>query len=275
MLALDLDGTLLNSAKQVTPSTCEALRRYVAAGGRIVFVTGRNLPVARGIAQGLPFPVALVTHNGAIAEDADGTRFYERYLPEEAVAGLIRRARAEEFHPFLYALEPEGVRLRHQGPSHHPVLERYFRSNASVLKPVGELWPRDGVPRRAIQIVAIEPARRVQDALKRLPATPEVRWYTSGGLLNGEYWFLEGAHPEATKERALKALCDRWRISLAQVAAVGDNLNDLGLFRTVGRAIAVANAPEPVRRAAKWLVPSNDADGVAVAVARLLTEADR
>lgn len=89
------------------------------------------------------------------------------------------------------------------------------------------------------------------------------------GHLSGEH-YLEITAPEADKSHALVALCADYDIPLAQAAAVGDGPNDVGMFDVAGTSVAMQNASDAVKARAKWVTASNNDDGLAKAIHRML-----
>jgi hypothetical protein len=96
---------------------------------------------------------------------------------------------------------------------------------------------------------------------------------TSGALYGGEYWFLEAIHPESSKVNALEAVTRGWGMSLADVVAIGDNLNDQEMLEAVGCGVAMGNAPADVKAVADRVTASNDDEGVALALSDVMTYA--
>ena len=274
VLAVDLDGTLLTSDKCVTRRTAAHLEAASRSGLRIVFVTGRNLPMARSVARPLRVPVTIIAHNGAIVADGGTGRILDaEYLPDDAAKRLCERFREWECRPFVYVSRDGAYLLRHDDGPHNPALERYLASNRTVCAAVGDLaevFEPQRSAQRVIHIVAIEPQERVVAALEGMPSEPEAVLMTSGGLYNGDYWFLEAIHERASKRQAVSDLCDRWGCSLREVVAIGDNLNDVELLESAGLGVAMANAPGQVKAAADHVTRSNDEDGVAHALVELL-----
>lgn len=271
MIALDLDGTLLTTDKRVTQASIDALTRAHADGVRIVIVTGRNLPMARKSVAVLPMPLTFIAHNGAVTKHADDDAPIEtRHLPPRTAEGICEAFRETGCEPFLYVADGDACRLLHHPSPGNPALARYLAANGSVCEPGADLI--DAVNgARILHVVAIESSDRVRRALETLPDFPGARLMTSGGLYGGEYWFLEAIHPDASKVAALTAVAGGWGLSLDDTLAIGDNLNDLDMLAAVGCGVAMGNAPETVKAVADRVTATNDAEGVALALAEFTT----
>lgn len=251
----------------MTQASIDALARAHADGARIVIVTGRNLPMARASVSDLPMPLTFIAHNGAVTMDTTG-RVTTRHLNHETAATICDAFRDAECEPFLYVADGSACRLLHRPPD-NPALARYIAANGSVCEPVTDVMASvNGA--QILHVVAIEESERVRLALRTLPRSPDARLMTSGGLYGGGYWFLEAIHPESSKVNALEAVARGWDLSLADVLAVGDNLNDLEMLAAVGCGVAMGNAPHEVKAVADHITAGNDDEGVALALAEVM-----
>lgn len=270
VIALDLDGTLLTTDKRVTQASVDALARAHADGARIVIVTGRNLPMARESVAALPMPLTFIAHNGAVTTHAaDRAPLQTRHLPADTAAAVCRSFRDVGCEPFVYVADGERCRLLHTPPPGNPALARYLAANGSVCEAVPDVIEALNGG-RVVHIVAIESSDLVRSALGTLPAFPDARLMTSGGLYGGDYWFLEAVHPKAGKVDALAAVIQTWGLKLDDVLAVGDNLNDKDMLEIVGCGVAMGNSPDDVKAVADWVTSSNDEEGVALAVEKFV-----
>ena len=266
MIALDLDGTLLTTDKRVTQGSVDALAQAHGEGARIVIVTGRNLPMARASVAALPMPLTFIAHNGAVIADADPRApLHTRHLRSDTADAICRAFRDPGCEPFLYVVDGEGCRLLHRPSPANPALARYLAANQSVCEPVSDVIDALNGSRVA-HIVAIEPSDSVRHALESMPCFPGARLMTSGGLYGGDYWFLEAIHREASKVDALRTVAHAWGLTLADVMAIGDNLNDKDMLEAVGHGVAMDNAPHEVKAVATHVTASNDHEGVALAI---------
>jgi len=251
----------------VTQASIDALSRAHADGARVVIVTGRNLPMARASVSDLPMPLTFIAHNGAATMDTAGC-VTTRHLRRETAATICQAFQDADCEPFVYVADGSACRLLHRPPD-NPALARYIAANVSVCEPVVDVMASvDGAC--VLHVVAIEASGRVRRALRTLPRFPDARLMTSGGLYGGEYWFLEAIHPESSKVNALETVVRRWDLSLEDVLAVGDNLNDKQMLEAVGRGVAMGNAPDEVKAVADHVTASNDDEGVALALAHAM-----
>ena len=267
--AVDLDGTLLDSDKRISERALQTLRRIAELGAHVLIVTGRNLPAARRAMSAYDGPFALIAHNGAATADGRSGRMLSSVpLPKGSAAPILRQLRAWGRQPFLYGVSSGRVELRGSGEPSNLALRRYLDANRRVCA-FSEEPPDQETDWTPLQAVAIEPAERVQAALRRGLSLPNARLITSGPLYDGSHWFLEALHADASKTAAVERFGNANGFSLNETAAVGDNWNDLELLQKCGGSAAMGNAPIDVKRAAGWIAPSNDDDGAAEALERL------
>lgn len=264
VLALDLDGTLLDPVGEVSPRVADALARAVAAGVRPILCTGRRfrrtVPIARRI--GLDSP--LVCHSGALIKTVDdGTIWradWDRPLFERVRAVLQEHDEPTvSFHDRPMRDADFVVAVARTG---RPLFDDFLDGNREHAE-VAPDWLTDpsrthfhltAIGERG-RMLALEQALHdrlgldVQTFVQKSPSYAG----TMGEILRAD----------ANKWAAIGVVCERWGVPLDQVCAVGDDMNDLPMIRGAGLGVAMGHAPAVVRDAAGLVVPTNAEDGVA------------
>ena len=267
LLALDIDGTLLGTDSRVSERTRAAVLAARAQGVRLVLVTGRRYPTARRIAEGLGPGIPLVLHNGAIVvEEGDILRSVP--LPRAAALTAIRIGRAHGADPVVHAGQRgEGRLLVQDVAPTNPLLARYLdRSRADVVR-VADL--EAAVDEDPMQVMFGGVAREMGVLWPRLcaglaaSARVERTLYPALGV-----GILDVLEPGAGKAVALAFLQGRWGLSAAETVAIGDNWNDHEMLARAGRGLVMGNADAALRALGLEVLPTNDEDGVAVAIER-------
>lgn len=249
LVATDLDGTLLQPDGSVTPRARAALRAARARGLRVVLVTGRPPRGVRPLALADCAEVAICA-NGALLYDLAGDRLLEQHPIPTAVAQRLIRDLRQAAPGVVFAAEAGLSFWREPDyPTGHPLDERDGGIEDAL----------DFAARGIAKLLASHP-RMVQKLL--LPLTEAVAGddavvTRSGGEL------IEVSAAGVTKASALERLCAGSGVTAAEVAAIGDMVNDLSMLRWAGRAVAVANAHTDVLAVADEVIGANDADGVA------------
>jgi len=262
LVALDLDGTLLRSDGSLSARTLAALGAVRRAELTLVIVTARPPRRMRDIALKTGLSGLAICSNGAVVYDLD-----QHCIVQQTT---IAADRARELV----------VRLRNALPDVAFAIEAGSRYGCEPSYVIQTEHPHD----------AADPAMLREDALALclLGVTKLIvqhRESTLAQLLrvarehadeltvtHSGSEFVEIAPAGVTKAVALAALCARLGVAAAQVVAFGDMPNDLPMLSWAGRGVAVANAHPEVLSVAREVTASNDADGVALVLERVVTE---
>jgi Cof subfamily protein (haloacid dehalogenase superfamily) len=260
LIAADLDGTLLRSDGSVSARTRKALARAHAAGLLVVFVTARPPRRVREIALEAGIGGLAICSNGALIYDLATELVVEQTLLEAALACDLVAALRAAAPGVCFAVEA-GLRYG-QEPGyavHSPHLEDDGLRYADALDLCAE-----GVTK----LIVLHPTWPLDDLLR-------VTHRLSGTLASVTHSgapFVEVAAPGVTKAWALATFCARHAIGPESVIAFGDMPNDLPMLHWAGHSVAVANAHPDVLAAAHQVTRSNDEDGVAVVIDRLIAD---
>lgn len=266
LLALDIDGTLLRTDKALSPRTRRAVEEVRAAGIRLVLVTGRRYPSARKVAEDLGGDVPLVLHNGALIVEG-GELVRSILLPEAAAVCAVGIGRARGLDGVLHCGRRGEGKLRVEARALQSRLVGYYlersRSDVEVVEDLetaaagGEVVQvMFGGPREEMDAVGPEVARELGGA-----ARVERTVYPQSGV-----GILDVLAPGVSKGEALGFLQRRWGIAAAETLAIGDNWNDHDMLERAGLGLVMGNADPEMRKLGLPVLPTNDEDGVAVAI---------
>lgn len=263
MLALDLDGTLTNSRKEITERTKRAIRAMQERGHVIVLASGRPTPGVLAVAKRLGLEQNggfMLSYNGAKIHDCKtGELLYERTMPEEIVPQLF--ALAEEKGIGMMTYQQDGIVSGMQ-------VDDYMRLEAGIN--TLEIHPYEN------------PAEQIITPVNKCLGTAEAEYAAEMETLFrerfGEYidvgrsepFFLELLPKGIDKAEGLRVLCEKLGVSRDDVIACGDGFNDCSMIAFAGVGVAMANAQQVVKDAADYVTVSNDEDGVAKVIERLL-----
>ncbi len=268
LLALDIDGTLLTSEKTISPRTRVALDAARKGGVRLVLVTGRRLPSARRVARDLGGDVPVIAHNGALVLE-EGVIRVSRPLPRQVAWQAVTLGLERGAEPVLHCgARGEGRVLIREGARRDPHVRYYLDRAAPDVRPVPDLQ------------VALENEDPIQVMFGGAPAAMAATFSALEAALDGrarversvypaaELVILEVLEKGATKAGALADLQQQWGIAPAETMAMGDNWNDREMIAAAGVGYVMGNADPELRALGFAVAPSNDDDGVAVAVER-------
>ena len=265
IIALDLDGTLLNSQKELTPACRDALDRAAAAGIEIVPTTGRFFDGMPEAIRSLPYLHYAITINGAQVYDIrrDAVVYRAELPPAQAVDIL----RALDPHSLIYDCYQDNW-----GWMSRDMWERCgdFVPDAHYYKMVHDLR----TPVDDLKQFLTERGRGVQklqlftwDMPLRERLLRELEGQFAGIAVSTSVKNnIEINHADANKGAALLRLAEYLGIDRSETAAFGDGLNDLTMIKAAGAGIAMENAYPDIKACANFLTDSCDADGVAVGI---------
>jgi len=266
LIALDLDGTLFNSDKKITPRTYAALAAAAQQGIEIVPTTGRVYSALPSSILSLPFVRYIISVNGAaVCRKDNGTVLYRSEIPWQRAVDLMQ---VLDTLPVIYDCFMDNKafmteRLKYYIDNFAPD-EHYRRMLHDVRIPVPELkqflaerkqdvqkvqfFIRD--PERRLRLLNEEMPRRFPDLLISSSVTRNVEFNSQG----------------ANKGAAMLSLAEQLGIAAEQTMSFGDGLNDIPMIRAAGLGIGMANACGELLTAADYVTADNDSDGVAQAV---------
>ncbi|MFO8008060.1 MAG: HAD-IIB family hydrolase [Candidatus Brocadiia bacterium] len=270
LVALDIDGTVLNSAGEV----CAALKRTLAAlarrSVRTVLCTGRRMRSAVPVLAELEHvhPI-LVCSGGALVKRVDD----EETLYTDPLGDALAQRAAEVYRraglmPIVLYDHPLSGRELWVAAADRRKAEglAYVQLNRDAVEYFEGDWP-EGLE-APLEVYTVDRTERVEAARDRVrrdlegSAIVEAMFQPRYGELA-----LEVRSPTATKWAALQYLLDRWGIPPAQVVAVGDDVNDLPMLEAAGLSFAMGNALPEVKETADEVTATNDEEGVARALA--------
>ena len=261
LLALDVDGTLLDSSHTLRPRVAAAVRAAQSSGLTVALATGKLLASVRPLLQEMDVHGPQIVLNGAATQDSI-TGEPVRFCPlNEADRRTVLNAVHEAAPDVLvshFALD--GIYMDRK----HPWAKIFDEYGEGPPIYVPNLFTGD-LPPAAKILISGPPARLAE---LRAAVTPLLSDRVSITTTTPD--FLEFFDPTAGKGKALVALREQLGLPREAVVAMGDGENDLPLLAEAGLAIAMANGAATTRQAAGRIAPSNDEDGVAVVLEDLL-----
>lgn len=267
VIALDLDGTLLNSDKVISPADYAALERAAAMGVHIVPTTGRFYDAMPEVVRQLPFVRYAITVNGAEVYDAVEKKVLHRaeLEPEQA----LEVYEYFESLPVICDCYIDGwgyMERSHYERIDEYALVPYVRKMLKELRtPVDDI--KAYIRERRVQKVMMffkDMERRALE-LERVPARfPE--FIATSSIANN----IEVNAAGANKGEALRILCEHLGFDISQAMSFGDGSNDLSMIRAAGVGVAMANAYDGLKEAADFVTLSCDQGGVAHAVEKFV-----
>jgi Cof subfamily protein (haloacid dehalogenase superfamily) len=265
LVAIDVDGTLLDGDHQLRDAVKDSLYELAARNIHVVLATARGPQALNPVLRLLQFSPLLVCFSGAWVGEIDRPSLVpkkvmlERRHSLSVARSIVATALDHNVEP--HVLTVDTWRTRKMSP------ETILECQLTECRPIitSDLL-EDGVEPNKILLIAPE-----HDSSQALHAIADsVQSLSSAAFSKPNY--LEIVPKGANKASALVHLVAILGLDLSQVAAIGDGYNDIEMIREAGLGIAMANAPSAVKSAAGWVTGTNNEAGVAQAVKRLFGE---
>ena len=271
IIALDLDGTLLDSEKRLSEVNRAALERAAEKGVLIVPTTGRFFGMMPPAVRDLPFVRYAITINGAQVYDREtDTAIVRDEIPLDMALGVMELL---DRYDVIYDCYRQNwgwmTAALQEKAADYATNEHYLKMVREFRKPVPELkahlkaTANDGDVQKIMLFArntqVSDLSSQVLDAIRLELAArfPEIK--VTSSTWNNIELNIRTAH----KGNALKRFAEHLGLGLANCMAFGDGMNDFTMVEAAGLGVAMANAEPEVKRVAKWIAPSNDDDGVA------------
>lgn len=274
LLAVDMDGTLLRDDKSIAPEDVAAIRAAPAYGIAVTIATGRLTTGALPVARELGLSVPLVCADGAVLVDPlAGTLLQRRSILAERAIHAVDTILQQRLVPYVFLAD--SIHCELSGEQHRAVVETWTPNmfvHGSLSNAVA--WREPDCVAMTVGLGSEQSVMRAYEQLRdaHLGELDTVHF----NLFGTPAWAVRSLPGGCDKGQMLEQLALRMGLPRARVAAVGDWLNDLGMFSYAGRSFAMGHAPAVVRGAATDVLRSTSAagGGVAEAIAALIRSLD-
>lgn len=264
LLVLDVDGTLLNDAKEITKRTLSALLKIQQMGVRVVLASGRPsyglMKVAKTLELG-NYGGFILSYNGCqIINAQNGEILFERRINPEMLPYLEKKARKNGFALFTYH---DNLILTNNSDDEH-VLDEAELNDLVVIEEEEFSTAIDFAPCKCMLVSDDEAALVALEEhwKKRLSGVLDV--------FRSEPFFLEVVPCSVDKANTLGALLEHLGVKREEVMAIGDGTCDVAMLQLAGMGVAMGQAPDSVKACADYITASNEEDGVAAAVEKMI-----
>ncbi len=268
LLAVDMDGTCLNSKGKMTDKTFEALKKAAENGVTVVPTTGRNITCLPKRLQGESFYRYVISSNGALVVDLkENKEIFKAYIDTDTAVEILNKCKK---HLILVAAHIDRDYYV-EGPFLYMGVKHFLKDDATVLKYVNNL--AKAIKKNSCLVEEFQffyHSEKYKDVIKEI-----ISPYPHICSANSDR-YAEVFNSGGSKGTALLALGKHLGISPDEIACAGDEENDLSMFGVAGHRFAMGNAIDAVKEKATVILPSNDEDGIAEAVNKyVLTEESR
>lgn len=263
LLALDLDGTLTNSEKKITPRTREAIRKMQEQGHILALASGRPTPGVLSVAKELEMDQKggyMLSYNGAKIQDCrTGEVLFQQVMPEDIVPELFAVAREKNIGMMTY--QDYGII---SGEKVDEYMQLEARINGLTIYPEADPVSKLEIPvNKCLGTAEPEYAEKLEVEFRE-------RFGSRIDVGRSEPFFLELIPKGVDKANSLAHLCEKLGMTKDDLTACGDGFNDCSMIAYAGLGVAMANAQDVVKEQADYVTASNDEDGVADVIEKFI-----
>ncbi|MBZ5480737.1 Cof-type HAD-IIB family hydrolase [Bacillus sp. T_4] len=233
LIALDMDGTLLNNQQEISKENREAIAKAQEQGVHVVLSTGRSLLTCREYAQSLQLSSYLITVNGSEIWDESGQLVERKLIDASHIEKMWNLTQEHKLN--FWAVTTDKV------------------------------W-RDEFPEDIASREWLKFGYDIPDDALREEVLKQIAGISDFEISNSSLTNLEINALGINKAKGIMTVCERLGISMDEVIAMGDSLNDMAMIEAAGCGIAMGNAQEAVKEAADWVTDTNVNNGVAKAI---------
>lgn len=266
LIAIDMDGTLLNPAHEITPAVGQAIGAAREKGVYVALATGRPFIGIQRYLQELDLlgeGQYCITNNGALVQrTADGECISQITLDIDDYRYLEALSRQLDVH--FHALDFGNCYTANRDISPYTVHESYLTGIPLKYRRVEEMDPGMRFPK----VMMIDPPEVLDRAISQMP--PEA--YERYTIMKSAEYYLELLNKQANKGEAVKALAEHLHLTADEVMTIGDQANDLAMITYAGTGVAMGNAIDEIKAASQFVTKTNREDGVAVAIQKWVLE---
>jgi Cof subfamily protein (haloacid dehalogenase superfamily) len=251
----DVDGTLVTKNKVLTPRAIAAVKELQNLGVLFCITSGRPPRGMKMLVEPLGMRVPMAAFNGGVVVLPDMTVVDERSIPADIAPAVIETMREHGLYFWIYRSTDWYVT-----DPHGPRVER----EASTVQFSPTVVPTyDGLLDGVIKIVGNSDD---YDLVARCEAAVQAQFAGRVSAARSQPYYLDVTHPTANKGVVIERLSNYFKIPLEQVATLGDQPNDVLMFKKSGLSIAMGNASEEVQNQATYVTDSHEDEGFAKAI---------
>jgi Cof subfamily protein (haloacid dehalogenase superfamily) len=271
LLAIDIDGTLLDSKHQMPPANLQALRHAHESGVEVVLVTGRRHRYAMSVAALLGFEHWVISSNGAVTRSTQGELFHRDLLPAASARALIAHMNSFRGQLVLtFDVDAKGAIVVEGLQEMTRSIRLWLEKNMEYIQIVQPI--EDALATDPVQAMFCGPIVLMRQAEAML-ADPAIQAQTT--VLKTQYdardlCILDVLNRDCSKGHALKRWTASKGLAPEQVMAIGDNYNDVEMLEFAGHAVIMENACSELKQNGWQVTLSNDQCGVAAVVETIL-----
>lgn len=258
----DLDGTLLNSDKEITEKTLNTIKKLKENNIKYTIATGRIDTLARKYQRQIQSDLPIISCNGSLIRDMGNKIYYMKTLDFNTVKSIFNFFTSSNIHFLFYT---ENLILSTKNNPREEFLKKYNetankedRFNIEILD--------DNIDKYS-NIKFLKSLTYIENRTKLLETQDILlKNFKELSIVSSDYTLLDLMPPNTTKGSGVENLCKILNLSKDEICVFGDNFNDLEMIQFAGTSVAPSNAEENIKNISTYITKSNDEDGVAYAI---------
>ncbi len=259
LIVSDLDGTLLDDSHRVSNYTKKIFSNIQDRDIKFLIASARPHISALKYYNILNLSTPLISHNGGLVKLKNDKTIYKKIIPETLTQDILNYLKKSNIHFSLYyedsiyikKMTPEAKELHLDLESIHPI-----EVGNSIYN----------LEKSPINIILSVPEKLVHKTVTDL----EDKFKRNLAIKQSEKKFISISSLQATKELALKKVLDYYKINKANIIAIGDNYNDLGMLKFAGYSLTIENSPEELQKISDEIAGNNNNNGPAKKLTNIL-----
>lgn len=282
LVAIDLDGTMLNKYGMVTNRTKQAIQKTISSGIDVIIASGRPIDSIKTIAKEIESKKYFISGNGALVYDIQKEEIiYEKFMTKQKVLEIIKICEENSISYNIYTEKTIIAKaLKHNVLYYHKEnlkKEEGKKTNITIVDDIYE-YVLNSENEKFLKITVCDESKvifnsiirklRKIDNIEVLDVSHMSRKLIKQGTeeVSIEYFYTEISLKNVDKWKAIKYLMDKLEIQKQEVIAIGDNINDKIMIQEAGLGIAMGQSTPVVKEISDFVTTNNDEDGVAIAL---------
>jgi Cof subfamily protein (haloacid dehalogenase superfamily) len=268
LLAVDIDGTLLDSCGRLPDAHRAALADAAAAGIEVALATGRSFHFAMPVVHLLALPVTLIVNNGALVKNSTGATAMRHLLPREVARRVLAETHVYEDSVAVVFDRPDERQVVFERMDwSHPNRAAYYEKNRAFIAEAPASLT-EALTEDPIQVMfngGVAPMRALARVLRTSGRSDE---YTVAitEYAQRDFSMVDVNGAGCSKGATLARWADARGVASTEVMAVGDNLNDVEMLDFAGTAVVMGNAADAIKQRGYLVTGTNDEEGLARAI---------
>lgn len=261
---IDIDGTLRNNNKNISKRTISAIKNVIKKGIFVVLCSGRPRKYTEDISRKCCASKYIITSNGGNIYDYEENKIiYKNIMDKQACIELYKIAEQANIR---FVMDVDGNRVVNK-------LKHLDGSEVELDEDIEEFVDKNEVQLCTISDTNFEKMEKLKekiDEIKSIEIKQQLKSFGDSKVATEELMYYFIANEESSKGNAIEKFCEILNIDLKNTVAIGDDFNDISMFKVVGYSVAMENANDEVKIYANEITMSNENDGVAVFLEKLL-----